>query len=156
MKRLALSLVLVLLMACEPVSAPRHQTVNALGEQASLAQFSGQYVWVDYAAEWCAACDPQSKVIRTLANGLDGEVVFVTIMTSEKEGYGHPATQATAADWAARYSLAPDRVFAADLTSMTLPQHALFAPDGQEIYRYTGSMSAKDITTVLETKGIKK
>ena len=156
MRVAALAALLIAVQACSPAPAPRHTTVNALGEPSSLAQFAGQYVWVDYAAEWCAACDPQSKVIRTLANGLDGEVVFVTIMTSEKEGYGHPATQATAADWAARYSLAPDRVFAADLTSMTLPQHALFAPDGQEIYRYTGSMSAKDITTVLETKGIKK
>lgn len=122
---------------------------NGLGEPVSLAQFSGEYVWVDYAAEWCAACRPQSATIRSLARKALPSVEFVTVMTSENGGYGHPANEKTAARWANRLSLDAKRVVAADLTFMTLPQHALFGPDGREIFRHVGAMSAGEIEAVI-------
>ena len=124
--------------------------VNALGEHVSLAKFPGEFVWVDYAAEWCAACRPQSATIRSLAQAGRVEAVFITVMTSEREGYGHPATQATAARWAQNLSLEPARVVAADLTSQKLPQHALYSPDGRELFRHVGKMSAEEIRMTLE------
>ncbi len=136
----------------EPPS-PRHpefgqdryaSATSASGLEVSLADFSGRYVWVDYAAEWCAACVPQSRAIRSLDQARSG-VVFVTVMSSEPQGYGHPATRATAARWASRLSLDPDRVLAADFTAMTLPQLALFSPEGREVFRHTGQLSAVDI-----------
>ena len=77
----------------------------------------------------------------------------MTVMTSEPAGYGHPATRETAERWAKRLSLNPKRVVAADLTSLKLPQHALFSPDGKELYRHIGQMSAADIRTVLAAEG---
>lgn len=119
--------------------------MNGRGEFVSLTDFAGKLVWVDYAAEWCAACRPQSATIRSLAREYGDDVVFVTVMTSEPEGYGHPATQETAARWARQAALDPARVVAADLSSMTLPQHALFSPDGEEAFRHTGTLSAAQI-----------
>ena len=113
---------LVAFVACDTGSAPGSRTasaqfaedryasaVNAKGESVSLSDFSGKPVWVDYAAEWCAACRGQSATIRALARELGDKVVFITVMTSEVQGYGHPATQETAARWAKRESLDPAR-----------------------------------------------
>jgi thiol-disulfide isomerase/thioredoxin len=165
-----LALILVAaLAACDSGSSVNHRNSraqfgqdgnvvapNALGESVALAQFSDKYVWVDYAAEWCSSCQPQSNTIRSLASTAPEKVVFVTVMTSEREGYGHPATRETAARWAKRLSLNPKLVVAADLTSLQLPQHALFSPDGKEIYRHIGKMSAAEIRQVLaaEDRGL--
>jgi len=150
------------LAACDSASSVNHRSpraqfgqdrnataLNALGEPVALAQFSDKFVWVDYAAEWCSSCKPQSNTIRSLASSAPERVVFVTVMTSEPEAYGHPATQETAARWAKRLSLDPKRVVAADLTSLQLPQHALFSPDGRERYRRIGKMSAVEIRRVI-------
>lgn len=123
--------------------------VNAIGDPVSLAQFNGTYVWVDYAADWCAACRPQSATIRALSRSVPAGVEYITVMTSETGGYGHPATRQTADRWAKRLSLDGERVVAADLTYMTLPQHALFDPDGQEVYRHVGTLSAVEINSVI-------
>ncbi len=154
------------LAACGPSSPAAYQSPraqfgqatsatapNALGEPVSLAQFSGKFVWVDYAAEWCSSCRPQSSVIRSLAGAAPDSVVFVTIMTSEPEGYGHPATPQTAARWADSMSLDPARVLAADLTSLTLPRHTLFSPQGTEVYRHTGQLSAAEIRRIVNAEG---
>lgn len=129
---------------------PAARAVNAQGDTVALADFSGRLVWVDFAAEWCAACGPQSAAIRSLAGRYGDDVVFVTVMTSEPAGFGHPATQETARRWAERAALDPARVVAADFSSMTLPQHALFGPDGTELFRHTGSLSAAQIRSTLE------
>lgn len=119
--------------------------VNARGEQVSLADFFGKLVWVDYAAEWCAACRGQSAIIRGLDKELGDSVVFVTVMTSEAQGYGHPATRETAARWAQRESLDPSRVVAANLTSLTLPQHVMFSPNAEKRFHHVGALSAARI-----------
>ncbi|MFK7956310.1 MAG: TlpA family protein disulfide reductase [Lysobacterales bacterium] len=124
---------------------------NALGESVSLADFSGQYIWVDYAAEWCAACVPQSGTIRSLDGRVTENVAFVTVMASEIGGYGHPATQETAARWARSLSLQPSRVLATDFSAMTLPQHALFSPSGEQLMRHTGQLSAQQIRQSLSS-----
>jgi hypothetical protein len=126
--------------------------INALGEPVTLRQFTGKYVWIDYAAEWCAACGPQSRTIRSLVHAPPERVVFLTIMTSEIGGYGHPATRDTAFRWAKRLSLEPDKVLAADATAMMLPQHALFSPSGKELFRHVGNMTAADIRKALAEK----
>lgn len=149
---------LIVFVACDGGSSPagrsaspqfaedRYATaVNAKGEHVSLSDFSGKPVWVEYAAEWCAACRGQSATIRALTKELSGKVVFVTVMTSEVQGYGHPATQETAARWAERESLDPSRVVAANLTALTLPRHALFSPEGETRFRQVGTLSAEEI-----------
>lgn len=133
-------------------ASPDARAINALGETVTLRQFSEKYVWIDYAAEWCSACAPQSRVIRSLAKMEPADIVFLTVMTSEPDGYGHPATQSTASRWAKRLDLDPARVVGTDATAMTLPQHALYSPAGIELFRYVGGMSAADIRKTLAEK----
>ena len=128
------------------------QRVNAVGEPVSLSNFSGRYLWVDYAAEWCAACVPQTQAVQSVASRSSSVVVYVTVMTSEPGGYGHPATQATAARWAERFDLDPRNVIAADLTAMTLPRHILFSPTGKKLFDHTGSLTATEISTIIDRK----
>ncbi len=65
-------------------------------------------------------------------------------------GYGDPATTATALNWASKYKLDKQYVLAANLTSMTVPKHIFFSPDGHMLFEKTGSMSASDIHTTLK------
>ena len=74
-------------------------------------------------------------------------------MTSEIGGYGHPATRETAKRWAERLSLRPEHVVAADLTSLTLPQHRLFGPDGREVFSHMGQLPESRIREVLAAEG---
>ena len=119
-----------------------------------IARSEGKLVFVDFSAEWCAACKPQSVIVRSLASEYGDDVVFVTVMTSEPEGYGHPATQTTAVRWAQRASLDSSRVVAADLGNMTLPQHALFSPGGRELFRHTGTLSAAEIEAAIRLNDV--
>ncbi len=86
--------------------------VDGGGQPVSLTDFNGRYVWIDYAAEWCAACTPQTTAIKSVAATALEKLVFVTSMVTERGGYGHPSTAATAARWAARFDLDPSRVWA--------------------------------------------
>jgi hypothetical protein len=91
-------------------------------------QFAGQFIWADYAAPWCQPCEPQTQDVKAVDDSIGPEVVFFTVMTSDMEGYGDPATVETAARWASRFGLDPGRVLAADLTAMTIPKNLLFSP----------------------------
>ncbi len=122
---------------------------NAQGDLVALEQFAGRFVWTDYAAPWCGPCQPQTRNLLAVEQSLAGEVVFLTIMTSEMRGYGHPATPETAARWASRFGLDPQRVLAADLATMSIPRNLLFSPDGQLLFDKTGLMSADGIRSTL-------
>lgn len=125
--------------------------ISAGGGEVAMAQFEGTSLWADYAAPWCAPCGPQSRVIAQLDGSImDDSVVFLTVMTSETGGYGHPATRRTAQRWASAHRLDPDLVVAAtDLTSVTIPRHILYSPEGQMLFIRTGSMTAAQIRDVI-------
>jgi thiol-disulfide isomerase/thioredoxin len=125
------------------------QRPNAHGKPVALEQFAGRFVWTDYAAPWCGPCLAQTRNILSVERSLEEEVVFLTIMTSEMRGYGHPATPKTATRWADRFGLEPERVLADDLATMTIPKHRLFSPDGQLLFEKTGLMSADRILATL-------
>jgi len=122
---------------------------DAQGGHVSLRKFAGRYLWVDFAAEWCAACVPQTLAVKSAATAAPAGITFATIMTSERGGYGHPATRITARDWAQRYGLAPDRVLATDLSAMTLPRNILYGPDGRVVFDRTGEMRADEVLAVI-------
>ena len=124
---------------------------NANGEMVSLEDFADQFIWSDYAAPWCRPCTPQTQAIKQVERSLDDDaVVFLTVMTSDTGGFGDPATRQTAAKWASRFGLDPTQVLAANLTSMTIPKHLLFSPDGHVLFEKTGSMTAAEVRTVLD------
>ena len=126
--------------------------VSASGEQVRLIQFEGRFVWAEYSAPWCAPCRQQATAIRDAEASSAADVVFLTIMTSEMGGYGHPATRATAQNWASQNNLDPHRVVAADLTAITIPRHILYSPQGQMLFVATGFMSAAEIREVIEER----
>lgn len=94
-------------------------------------------------------CVPQTQDAHAVDSSYGPEVVFITVMTSDVGGYGDPATVATAAKWASRFGLDPERVLAADLTAMTIPKHLLFSPDGHLLFEKTGQMRASEMRDVL-------
>ncbi len=128
---------------------------NAQGDPVALEQFSGRFIWAEYAAPWCSPCVAQTREMKTVESVFGKDVVFLTVMTSESGGYGHPATPETAASWAGRFGLDPARVLAADLTAMTIPKHILFSPDGQVLFEETGGLPATKIRSTL-TRSMKR
>ncbi|MFT5123834.1 MAG: thiol-disulfide isomerase/thioredoxin [Kiritimatiellia bacterium] len=127
------------------------QRISASGKPVSMAQFHGQFVWVDYAAPWCAPCKTQARVIKQLEHSMKGQVQFLTVMTSKSNNYDDVPDQQTAKAWAAKHGLSRDHVVVADnLWSRTIPAHILFSPEGQMLYRSTGGLNAAQIKAVVD------
>lgn len=124
---------------------PAGTFVDGNGQTVSLADFAGRYVWIDHAAEWCAACTPQALAIKSVAATAPDQVVFVTIMTTEPEGYGHPSTATTAARWASRFRLDPSRVWAGQVRTRFLPRNVLLSPDGDVLFDEVGELKASHV-----------
>ena len=116
--------------------------VDGTGKTVSLDDYAGRYVWIDYAAEWCAACAPQTMAIKAVAAAAPGELAFVTIMTTELEGYGHPSTAATAARWASRFGLDPTQVWAGQVRHRYLPRNLLLSRQGEVLFDEVGELDA--------------
>ncbi len=125
---------------------------NALGQPVGAHQFEGRFVFVEYAAPWCSSSGPQAVSFRNLMNRgtfADRDVVFLTVMTGGEEALA-PSTRETAAEWAARYGLDPSRVAAEGQSSRTVPQHALFSPSGQTLFRQEGQLSEDQMAEILQ------
>jgi len=122
---------------------------TAEGAPVSPEQFEGHFVWVDYAAPWCPPCDPQARAIADLERLLGERVVFLTVVTSG-EGVMTQPTPAGAGSWARKYGLPKERVVAgASHAGMVVPQHLLFSPTGQTLYRHKGLLYSDQISGTL-------
>ena len=123
---------------------------NALGEEVCVAEFEGRFVWVDYAAPWCQPCLAQARVINALESESGDQVVFLTVITSEKSEFQSIPTQQTAKSWAHQFELDPARViFATNRWGMTIPTHILFSPTGQTLYRSKGYLSKEQMQAIM-------
>lgn len=119
--------------------------VDGGGNTVSLKDFIGRYVWIDYAAEWCAACTPQAMAIMSVAATAPDKLVFITIMVTERGGYGHPSTATTAARWASRVGLDPAHVWAGQVPHRYLPRNLLYSPQGDVLFDQVGELNASQI-----------
>ncbi len=124
--------------------------IDATGEEVSLYDYSGDYVWVDYAAEWCSYCKPQAKTVRSLERKYGDRLVFLTVVTGTNKVMEPPTAQ-TAMNWARRFNLDPEKVFAYFSTN-TLPYHILYSPSGEVLHENSGLYSAGQITNILNAK----
>ncbi len=159
--RAAISSLVVVLLATSGCGAdtgdwrnrppPPGTFVDGTGKTVSLDDYAGRYVWIDYAAEWCAACTPQTMAIKAVAADAPGDVAFVTIMTTEREGYGHPSTAATAARWASRFDLDPNHVWAGQVSYRYLPRNLLYSPRGDALFDEVGELDAGRIRAEIAT-----
>lgn len=119
--------------------------VDGIGNSVSLRELNGRYVWIDYAAEWCAACTPQAMAIKSVAATAPEELAFITIMVTERGGYGHPSTANTAARWASRVGLDPAYVWAGRVPHRYLPRNLLYSPQGEVLFDHVGELNASQI-----------
>jgi len=126
------------------------ERVTASGLRRVWSDYAGEFVWAEYAAPWCGTSPRQSSQLEAVSSH-DG-VRRVTVLTSEKGGYGHPATRETAAAWAARFRLDPDHVLAADLSYLTVPRHILFSPEGQTLLDHTGYLGSEEVSSILSER----
>jgi len=137
-------------------SAPANNTrstsssyINATGTQVSLSDYHGDYLWVDYAAEWCSYCEPQTRTLKGLDEKYGDKLTFLTVVA----GTGtvmEPPTAETAMNWARRFDLDTDKVLAYFSTN-TLPYHILYSPSGTILFQGSGLYNASRITNVLNT-----
>lgn len=125
---------------------------SASGVPLDMTRFAGRFVWADYAAPWCSVCTRQVSELEQVRGFLGDQIGFMTVLTSDMGGYGDPASEATARRWASQHRLAPDLVVAADLTSMAVPRHVLFSPEGHMLFEWTGYFDAEKILEVTERR----
>jgi len=124
--------------------------VNANGQMVSIVDWEGRFIWADYAAPWCEACEAQARAMKSLEHAFSDDVVFMTVMTSASPDYQSIPTHETARAWAQRFGLNPNRVVAAtNLWAMTIPTHVLYSPEGQTLFRMTGYLTADQIRSIL-------
>ena len=123
---------------------------NALGEPVHMNDFEGQFVWSEYAATWCKACNQQTPVTKKVEAELGEEIAFLTIMTGKSNQYNDHATQDTARQWANKYQLHPERVLAAELWYKTVPEHRFYSPQGHTLFVHVGYLNADQIKQVIE------
>ena len=124
--------------------------VTANGRPISLSTFQGDFIWVDYAAEWCSYCELQTRTIKALEQRYGDKLVFLTVVTGTNEVMQPPNAE-TAKAWADRFGLNPDRVLARFSTD-TLPHHVLYSPNGEILFRDSGLFKQDRIVSVLREK----
>ena len=128
--------------------APSQQGyINVYGEPVELSDYFGNYLWVDYAAEWCSYCDQQTKILKTLERKFSGHFDFLTVVTGTSKVM-QPPTGDTARDWAKKHKLKPEMVIARDL-SETLPYNLLYSPEGEVLFRKSGLMQKNEVAAVI-------
>ena len=122
--------------------------VTTYGEPVKLGDYFGDLLWVDYAAEWCSYCGPQTRTLKTLAGKYRDRLAFLTVVTGTAKVM-EPPTAETARAWAARFGLDPKRVLAHYSTN-TLPYHVLYSPAAEVLFEGSGLYTADRIGRILE------
>ena len=115
------------------IRKPNSETsrINANGREVRFSSFSGKFVWADYSAPQCEPCRFQGRIIKKLEKAYPGEIVFLSVMTSNSQRYEDIPNQDTARTWAGKYQLEPEHVLVAtNLWAITIPRHILFSPEG--------------------------
>jgi hypothetical protein len=148
--RLVLAAVVAVLMLCCDGSASSESRIGNLGDRSygglrsrpprpsasgeplDMTRFDGRFVWADYAAPWCSTCSRQVPELEQVRGFLGSDIGFMTVLTSDMGGYGDPASE--------------------DLTSMAVPRHVLFSPEGHMLFEWTGYFSAEQILEVTERR----
>ncbi len=123
--------------------------INALGEEVALTDYQGDYLWVDYAAEWCSYCEPQTRTLKRLEAKYGDKLGFLTVVTGTGKVMEPPSAE-TAMKWARRFDLDTNKVLAYFSTNR-LPYHILYSPSGAVLYQGSGLFNASKIKDILNT-----
>jgi len=123
--------------------------IDATGTEVSLSDYQGNYLWIDYAAEWCSYCEPQTRTLKGLEEQYGGKLTFLTVVTGTATVM-EPPTAETAMNWARRFDLDTNKVLA-HFRSNKLPYHILYPPSGAILFQGSGLYNASRITNILNT-----
>lgn len=123
------------------------QFIDINGQPVELSQFFGKYLWVDYAAEWCSYCYPQTEILKEITRQYAGKVDFLTIVTGTDVVIQAPNVQ-TIREWADKHNLDPQMVIGRFYTDR-LPYNLLYSPEGAVLYQSSGLLNANEIRNII-------
>ncbi|MGY3896484.1 TlpA disulfide reductase family protein [Aeromonas enterica] len=141
LKRICWLIVAALLSACTPTP----EFTNGQGQPATLAQFAGQPLLVNYFAPWCAPCLRELPLLEALAR--EGSLAVVAI-------HYDPSTPAELATLASHYRVTFPLLIADDAASLPFPRPAglptsyLLDAEGKLQQTIVGELDAQQIATL--------
>ena len=131
----------------QPSESTYGQFVDINGQPVELSQYFGKYLWVDYAAEWCSYCYPQTETLKEIAEQYASKVDFLTIVTGTDVVMQAPNVQAVR-EWADKHNLDPRMVIGRFYTDR-LPYNLLYSPEGAILYQSSGLLNANEIRNII-------
>ncbi len=64
--------------------APQMQFINEKGKSASLSDFKGKYVYLNFWASWCSSCTQEMTLIPELKKLYGNKIIFISISVDKK------------------------------------------------------------------------
>jgi thiol-disulfide isomerase/thioredoxin len=123
---------------------PATASTSANGQGASLTEFKGKVVLLDFWATWCGPCRRSLPSVKKL-QAMYGSDQFVLVSVSEDEN--EPAwrsfVSANQMSWAQRFD--SDNSFKQRFSVNALPTYVLVGRDGNVVNRYEGEDPAESI-----------
>jgi thiol-disulfide isomerase/thioredoxin len=132
----------------QPTEKTYGQFINIYGEKVELSDYFGKYLWVDYAAEWCSYCEPQTRTLKSLASKYHGKIDFLTIVTGTSKVMEAPTVEHIKA-WSEKYDIDSRKIIGRFYTDR-LPYNLLYSPGGKVLFRYSGLMKSVEIEQVIK------
>lgn len=134
-------------------SAPALSGLTATGSEVSIDQFRGRWVVLNFFATWCPPCVREHpELVAFNERAVDaGDAVVVSVAYQEKPEKIITFFEENGGDW-------PVIVEGADVPTLdygvrALPESFLIDPDGIVAKKFTGGVTATELTDAIETAG---
>jgi thiol-disulfide isomerase/thioredoxin len=116
---------------------------------ASLEDFKGKVVLLDFWASWCGPCRDALPKVRQLQSVYSGEdFVVVSVSEDEDQNSWKSFVASHGMTWAQRFD--GDNSFLKTYQVRALPTYVLIGKDGQEVRRYEGEDPGASIVQRIE------
>jgi len=120
--------------------APELAGTALSGDSFDVDQYRGQWVLVNFFAEWCPPCVQEHPELVTLAERNEGRLQLVSVAFDESESTVRKFFAENGGDWPV---LAADTGrIAIDYGVKGLPESFLIAPDGTVFAKFEGGITA--------------
>ncbi|TDL76064.1 TlpA family protein disulfide reductase [Palleronia sediminis] len=126
---------------------------NPEGETATLSDWSGKHVLLNFWATWCAPCREEMPSLDALQTAMGGEAFeVVTLATGRNSVEGIEDFFAEVGVETLPIWLDPKQGIARDMAVLGLPITVLIDPEGREVARLTGDAdwNAPEARAVIE------